>query len=93
MDGSNAAGSDQIYDRVKTHKGIESALCMDKDGNHIRPPKGFDDEESATEYGKSLNHLLERAVSACRDLDPTVSLIIPSTLPFHPSSCLFLAHL
>jgi hypothetical protein len=98
MEGIGAEGSDEIYDRVKSHKGIESVVCMDKAGNHVRPPKGFDDEESATEYGQALNHLLERATAACRDLNPTVCNLFlapylifsherTSRLWFHPIMC------
>jgi len=69
---SNSA--EQMYERIKTHKGVEAIVCLNENGQHVRPPKGLDDE-AADAYAGELKQLYEKAKSAVRDLDPENDLI------------------
>ncbi|MES1914074.1 MAG: hypothetical protein MHM6MM_006207 [Cercozoa sp. M6MM] len=60
---------EETLERIKSQKGVECVIVVNKDGVPIRPSRGCD-EQTATAYAAQVAQLARKARSMVRDLDP-----------------------
>lgn len=76
------SNSEEIIERIQKYEGVEKFMILNKNGNKIEPNIKGDDDKGKTVMNNFNNNfgdipkLLEKAVSAVRDINPLVNFSI-----------------